>query len=116
LENAGICVVGFLDLANNNRLELTPGVLQIEVSLKEISWLKCRGMGDSIPYVNSSPPQFVSRFACQRSSEQYKGLPSQTLPTGRCQPAPAPRGGCEWTCGCLLLPCRRSFGSLQTSS
>src|SRR5699024_3367115 len=55
LENAGICVVGFLDLANNNRLELTPGVLQIEVSLKEISWLKCRGMGDSIPYVNSSP-------------------------------------------------------------
>lgn len=33
-ENAGIRIVGFLDLANNNGLEFAPRVLQIEVCLE----------------------------------------------------------------------------------
>ena len=37
LEDAGESIVGFLDFANNDRLKLAPGVLEVEVGLQKLA-------------------------------------------------------------------------------
>lgn len=39
LQDAGKSIVSFLDLANDDRLKLAPGVLQIEVGLEKLAQL-----------------------------------------------------------------------------
>jgi hypothetical protein len=76
LEDAGESIVGFLDFANNDRLKLAPGVLEVEVGLYWLAQSMYVATVDLLG-ASSSPRQSDARPGAQLPDAQHRGLPCQ---------------------------------------
>ena len=76
LEDASESIVGFLDLANNDRLKLASRVLEIEVGLCGLVQFMYMATVDLLG-ASSFPRQFDARPGAQLLGAQHRGLPCQ---------------------------------------